>query len=775
MRVRTAVLVLRLPLGQHSRRRREALVTVLRAADAGTPAALRAVARALESLGPETVWRTWAESPRRPWDSPLAAELLDEDAARVPDLLVDAGWYDWLDAYQDELWSLLKRWNRAATATAKPRVRALSRLALDDGNSRDTAVDARVLADAAARFGHPLGERAHARLLALSDATAVDLFCRTALKSPEATAFCVEHHLAPTDDVERAVFFVRTRQREQFRALDPDGSLLALGYRGSSAKARAALRAEMTDMGDVDVLRVLAGQRVAQDDFGRLTKRERAYLVGQFTDRGDWDRLWSCTLLMPLTEAVKAVRGCGDDWRPMDEDERGVFEALRGADPRAVADCVKTLSERSTSAPAPHVRIHLAGLHQRLGAVTDLDFSPDGTQLALVGALRVRRAPDSPDPLNEPVAWAGVVDLGSRTLSQLRCDFPRLLERVAHLGSDTVVAAEKLTYDTAGERLHKLKIHYMDRDGVRALDPEADVILGLKRTAGDRAFVVTACDFETSDRRRRLLVGVPDGFLVPAGLLDGLDRLDDFEPVIAAVDPDGRLIALVDELEDAVVVDLTGSVVNRLDDGSGTLENVPTTTAALSPSTLVCCTATGVLKAWHEPLTVKKPTATIPAWSPATRPDALAWSPALNRFVGIHLVRRPRLELLDVPPTRDAPVPDTLVSASIALAGATHLAPVARLSPKGDTLAVAHASTLDLYRLTTLSLRPFIARPMALMAPQNLAQVVRVLGDPALDEGTRTTLTLLRACLERRLSDDIGIGHTRHGAMAGSHEIELGG
>lgn len=771
MRVRTAALVLRLPLGRRSRRCPPALVTVLRAADAGAPAALRAVARALESLGPETVWRTWAEPPPRRWDSPLLAELPDEDPARVPAVLVDAGWHDWLDAHQDDLWSLLRRWNRPATAAAKPRLRALSHLALDDGGSHDGAVDARVLADAAARFGHPLGERARARLLTLRDSAAVDLFCRTALKSPKAAAFCLRHRLAPAGDVERAMFFVRTGQREQFRALDPDGSLLALGYRGASGKERAALRAAMTDMGDVDVLRVLAGQRAAQDDLGRLTKRERAYLVGRFTDRGDWDRLWSCALLMPLAEAVKAVHACGD-WRPSGEDERGVFEALRAADPRAVADCVKALSEAPAPEPAPHVRTHLAGLHQRLGPVTDLDFSPDGTQLALVGALHVRTARDSPAPSHEPVAWAGIMDLGSGALSELRRDFTRLLAHVAHLGSDTVVAAERVTYDTVDGRVHRPRIHYLDRDGVRALDPEADMILGVRRMAGDRSFVVTAVGLATSDMTRRLLVGVPDGFLVPSRMLDGLDG---FEPVIAAVDPGGRMIAMVDEMGHAVVADLTGSVVNRLDDGSGTPEDVPTTTAALSPSVLVCRTDTGVLKAWHEPLTATRPTTTIPAWNSATRPDVVAWSPFLNRFVAVRLVHRPRLELLDVPPTRAAPAPDELVSASIALAGATHPAPVARLSPRGDTLAVAHGSTVDVYRLTTLPLRPFIARPMALMAPQDLAQLVRVLEVPALDKRIRTTLTLLRACLERRLGDDIGIGNARDGAVAGSHEIELGG
>ncbi|WP_155058012.1 hypothetical protein [Streptomyces blattellae] len=67
------------------------------------------------------------------------------------------------------------------------------------------------------------------------------------------------------------------------------------------------------------------------------------------------------------------------------------------------------------------------------------------------------------------------------------------------------------------------------------------------------------------------------------------------------------------------------------------------------------------------------------------------------------------MTILDVPPTRDAPVPDELMSQRMALVGDVGSAPIARLSPRGDVLAVGSAGPLGLitlYDLTTLTLCP---------------------------------------------------------------------
>lgn len=785
MRLWTAALLLRLPVEQRSALHRDALETVVRAADQAAPMALRALDRALRTQDREAVWRTWLRpsvsgpSPRR-WVSPLLARLLEgpvpDGSDPVPARVVDAAWGDWLEGHHAGLWSLVKRWNRPATVS-DPEKHVLSRMALgDDG----VPVEPRLVVSAAARFDHPIGEPARARLISLGDAGAVDRFCAETVNSPDAAAFCAAHHLAPSDEVERALFFVRTGQHEQYRALDPDGALLSLGYQGAPPEVRSVLRSAMTALGGIDVLRVLAGQRSAQDDFASLTEQERAYLVRRLTDQRDWDRLWPLIPLMPLAEAVEAVRGFDGRWFS-GEDERRVLEALRAADPQAVGSRVHALSGAPPSAPVPHIRITLADLDERIAGVSGLDFAPDGTQLALAGPVRAGTEGAGPFPSGEPVSWAGIVDLGSRTLSRLHGDFTRPLDRVAHLGSDTMVVAEVDAY--AGpyaveeDHPHRVRIHYIDPAGVRALDTGAEETFGLKRIAGDRAFVVSASVDDTDAFERPVLfTGGPGGSLVAGGPLDGLD---DFEPLIVAVDPDGRLVAMVDVLYEAVVADLRGSVVNRLDDGSGTAEyTMPP--AALSPSTLVSCSVSGDLNVWHEPLTSTEPALTVPAWSAATRPTALAWSSALNRFLAVDVVQGAHLELLDVPPTRDAPVPDELVSERMALVGDVGPAPIVRLSPKGDVLAVGKGGhdTVDLYDLTTLTLRSFIAGPMGLMTHRDLAHVVEAQKHPLCDDETRTTLALLRTCLEHRFRHDVGIGGTAGSAGSahlGDHEIELDG
>ncbi|WP_189325256.1 hypothetical protein, partial [Streptomyces flaveus] len=288
---------------------RHALQTVLDAADTGDPAALRILARAVARRGHEAVWQVWLEPresgrPARRWDSPAPAELA-ADASTVPDWVVDLAWSNWLEEHDSELWSLLKRWNRPTTVDAVFPAHGLSRLALGDTYA---SLDPGVLAATAARFDHPLGDQARDRLLALGVGEAVDLYCAAAVDSPDMREFCVTHGLAPSDEVKRAVFFVRTAQQDQYEALDPDGALLALGYRSVPKKDRAALRAAMADLNGIDTLRVLAGQGSEEHHFVSLAKRERTYLVGQLTGRGDWARLWRLVPLMPLAEAVGTVR-----------------------------------------------------------------------------------------------------------------------------------------------------------------------------------------------------------------------------------------------------------------------------------------------------------------------------------------------------------------------------------------------------------------------------------------------------------------------------------
>ncbi|WUI00850.1 hypothetical protein OHR68_03250 [Spirillospora sp. NBC_00431] len=761
MSVRIAALVLRLPLAPDSKRRRRALETVLREADAH---AMRAVARVLASEGREEVCRVWlrpsvsGSSPER-WSSPVVAELAGDPPA-APDELVDAAWQDWLTEHDADLWSLLKRWNRPATPSDLQR-RALSRLALGE----DVALDATLLARASARFDHPIGEPARARLLARGDVEAVDRFCALAIDVPDAVEFCVANHLAPSGDVQRAAFFVRTGQHDQYRALDHDGALLALAYEAAPATERASLRTAMTTFGGIDALRVLAGRRSGKRGLASLAEPERAYLTRRLREQRDWERLWRLTPQLTLAEAVGTVRTFGD-WRPSGEDDRRMFEHLRAADPTAVDADVKALTTASGPSALPHTRVDLTDLDKRAAPLSDLDFSPDGTRLAFASLGKC----------------AGTIGIGGEPATPSFSEFLLPVTGVAHLGSDTIVVAES---DLASSSSAQCRLQYVDQGGRRLIPLDASHIRTVRRIAGDRAFVVVSDWGSSKLPKPTMSAGAGGGPLRKSDLFQDLEH----GPSRVEVASEGGLIAMLSG-DAALAADLSRSVVHRLGDAPVVGSRTPR--AALSPSVLVRADGNGAVRVWHDLLTsTSEPAIGLLRRGPRESLVDIAWSPALNRFLSVCQEETAhdwtgadatlpmyfqKLEILDVPETRDRPMPGELVSASIPIGGGWAMCDHMRLSPRGDTLAVASAvsATIDLYTVSVLALRPVIGKPMGLMDHSDLANVAAVLEGPICGSGSRTTLELLRACLEHRFRHDVGIGDSTGAVAADDHDIELG-
>ncbi|WP_328369282.1 WD40 repeat domain-containing protein [Streptomyces sp. NBC_00445] len=727
-------------------RGRRALQTVLDAADTGDPAGLRILARAVARLGHEAVWQVWLEPrvsgrPARRWDSPAPAELA-ADASTVPDRVVDVAWNDWQE-HDSELWSLLKRWNRPTTVDAAFPAHGLSRLALGDTT---VSLDPAVLAATAARFDHPLGEQARDRLLALGVGEAVDLYCAASVDSPDMREFCVTHGLAPSDEVMRAVFFVRTAQQDQYEALDPDGALLALGYRSVPKKDRAALRAAMADLNGIDTLRVLAGQGSDEHHFVSLTEKERTYLVGQLTDRGDWARLWRLVPLMPLAEAVGTVRRFGA-WRPAAADARELFEKLRAADPLVVDDGLSAVAVMPS-------RIEPVSLTLPDGfgafAVHDLDFSPDGQQLAYAGSRQSDRG------------FAGVMDLRRRS-SLFHRSLEFRLSHVAHLGQETIVGAGAHTHSVSNA--FAKKIFLIDHLGARPLPFEIGQVSALERLAGKRAFLLVAQQGKAaSDPRLEVFLGAADDS--PAQLLTLRGR--NLFPPRTAVSPDGRLAVLTGK-RDVLATDLGDGTVHRIH-RDPVDEGLNQSHTALSSSTLVRIARSGALQVWHAPYTSTRKPLTTPVWPEGDLPTAIAWSPALHRFVTL---RDTYLEILDVPPTRRLPLSGEVIHQLIELVHARRERPLVRLSPQGDVLAVAGDSpVVHLYDLSPQN--SALTRPMGSMNAEDLAEVRRLRRQQDLGPTARRALALLSACLKHRFRHDIGIGDAARTALVADHEIALG-
>lgn len=715
MRPRTAILLLRLPLAPGSRLWRRAAETVLRAADEGSTTALEATVDAMNAA-----WRTWLER-----DDPA-------------------------------LWTLLKLWGRPATDRG-PEAHALSLLALRGGDD-SAPLEPPLLVRTATRFDHTLGERARDRLLGLNDPVATDLFCEAALEAPEpdAVTFCVAHHISPPDEVRRALFFVHTGQGDQYRALDPDGALLALGYRGASSEERAALRTAMAALGDIDALRVLAGHGSPHGEVASLSEQERAYMVRQLTERRDWERLWQLVALLPLAEAVAAVRGF-DGWRPSYEEDHRVFRALLAADPGAVRDGLHGLSVVRGSWPVTHTRLGLRELDERIAYVKHLDFALDGSGLAFTGQGHHIR--------DEGYHTAGIVELGRRTLVWQHRDFSQPVEYVAHLGSDTLAVVETNTGLGLDNAEWRSWIHRADADGLRTLHVEDSDLFDIERLAGDGSFAVCGTNVTPEEAvAHKLLVGRADRPVADTGLVADLEDMS-----AAVVSPDRRLVAVLAD-EGAVVTDVTSKKANKLTHGHQWIA-----CGALSSSALICATRDGYLLVWHDPLTTTQPPLAQRVWPKGKLPYDLVWSPSLDRFLAIG---HAHLEVLDVPETRGGGFPGTVVSHRVPLASDSPGAGrQARLSPRGDVLAVTEhdGDGIDLYELTS---RP-AAGPLGAMTHRDLANATEVLESPELDEASRTAFTLLRTCLEHRFRLDIGITDAADAsdtaAGAATDDIELGG
>jgi hypothetical protein len=172
--------------------------------------------------------------------------------------------------------------------------------------------------------------------------------------------FCARHHLTPDNDVERAVFYVLTGGHERYRALDPDGTLLAGGYHGAPDATREALRHTMIELGELDVVRVIADRPDRP-----LTEDEAGYVADRLARDGAWRELWRLVPTVPLTAASRVVRLFGD-WRPPDDAGRALFARLSGTFP----DVVTALNSAAVSTVD-------------IARASEVSFSPDNTELAV--------------------------------------------------------------------------------------------------------------------------------------------------------------------------------------------------------------------------------------------------------------------------------------------------------------------------------------------------------------------------------------------------------
>ncbi|WP_262401603.1 hypothetical protein, partial [Actinomadura sp. CNU-125] len=665
-----------------------------------------ATAFCLEASG-EMLRALWELDPAP--GSPLRDALLDAGEPPTSGPL-DRLWGEWLDRPDRRVWAALARWGRPATGA---RTEGLSAVAL--GTAPEVFREPRfraALIEALAFGDHPLCALAEERLTGLRDQVLVDELCAAALDGEALAAICRKHRLAPKDQVRRVVFFLLTGQPGQYRAMDPDGSLLGLAYAAASRDERERVRQAMLTAGDLDLVRVIVGDD-RRTRIPEMPPGEIRYLADQLAARREWDDLWAIVQDVPITVGAELARSF-DGWTPRGADDRRVFDLYRAADPAALRAAAELLEPYRTRVSR---RMRLS-FH---GRVNDVSFAPDGPFLAVAGTNRV----------------AGVFDLRSAELVARHEGFGSSVGRVLHLGDGAIVAAERTNRVD-----RECRVTHCADDGTRVLHTGAGSVTSLARTDGG--------GFVAGTRAGNLLLGTPDGVVpLPTGAFGLNDK--DWPRAVACHRPSGRIAVLCRRLvvaapyaeepwmldpypstgwaafvdADTVVAAGRGGLVRRLR-GTGDPQDEPVETGRFR---LDGVRGIGALPGTGEVVAVD------------ARGD-------------LHVLHGETPTAVHRPPAAEQPT-----SATVA--------------PTGDFLAVGDAAGhTDLFDLRVREAPLIAARPVVNLVPRHLGIVATVLADGALDPAAEPALRLLEACLEHRFRFDVEIGDAVR-LSAGEFDISL--
>jgi hypothetical protein len=179
--------------------------------------------------------------------------------------------------------------------------------------------------------------------------------------------------VAPEEPADRVVYLALIGQGAQRRALDPDGSLLALAYRAATGERRWRLRAALAAEGDADVIRVVvAGEQ--RDRIAELSGDELDYLSRQLAEHQAWDELRRLVLDLPLAGAISTARLIPADQRTGATGT--LLTALAAYSPERL---------RATLARLPRQTMITQNWGRAPVSLTpaQASFSPDGSELAI--------------------------------------------------------------------------------------------------------------------------------------------------------------------------------------------------------------------------------------------------------------------------------------------------------------------------------------------------------------------------------------------------------
>ncbi|MEV0218348.1 hypothetical protein [Streptomyces sp. NPDC050704] len=567
---------------------------------------------------------------------------------------------------------------------------------------------------------------------------------------------------APSQPADHAAYLALVGQEAQRRALDPDGSLLALAYRAATPEVRVRLRTVMAAGGDTEVIRVaVTGDR--RDRVAEMSYDELDYVVRQFAERGEWPELRRLIRDLPLAKAAAAAGLLPERERAGGPD--GLLSTLARQSAGELRSVVDRLPRKQLIE------------HHAFGGFHRASFSPDSSELAL------RCTP----------WWK--TDAQELRVMRLRIDSGRATE-VFRRGYGWVT---KWDFEDDDVILHlgdEILLKQGRRDGYRivrirpdhqTLCPPSEVVK-MRRSSGG-AVLVSPSGLAFADRGARELRYVPVPRL--ADIYGGGDLRFDMARCALATLPGSRLVAFVGLGAGCLVMDEDGQVLHSmpLSDEAGRASEFFPALSFLSPDRLAlhwydsgfgqdgrlgkADDVVGQFTEVWEFSNGRAPRRTsvhegairnrwpFDTWRGMVLDDSFA-----ARMAGSDRGR-----------TSQGPDPDFpwLPRAFSPNQWSFHGQKLLAMSAGGDMFAVAQQSVprVEVHSPHLPGARELLEQPLLHSTPQDMWRL-RELRPLIGDRAVRDALDLLADCLTERFGADIALGADGRVPSGGPHDIALG-
>jgi len=277
-----------------------------------------------------------------------------------------------------------------------------------------------------------------------------DELCRLAITENSsnfnAIEICKKNRIAPSDEIQRAVFFLLTNQIEELQVFDPGLDALGLGYLSADEKQRERIRQALIKAPSLSLGEVLAGFN-RRDRLSRMSTVEIEYFLDRLFEREEFENVIEISKNLSLTVfvwAVGKIKSVKPNWSPNNRDLFGLFKQtvdLMASHPAFSdgfyndAKSSRTLNRLLSETGGSTNQWPIGIVSTRInfdGRINDIAFSADGKFLAVAGTNRV----------------VGELDLSKGRWFSTYRGFHSSVGSLFHLGDHRILAGERTNSPT---------------------------------------------------------------------------------------------------------------------------------------------------------------------------------------------------------------------------------------------------------------------------------------------------------------------------------------